>query len=102
MTDAHDRKTLLSILSVLYTPRILDDDYKFSPSGIYYAPPDCQYHEYVDFIRDFPLIAKPEAFGLHENADITKDQQEANQFLTSIQATQVLILCTYLNMRYCS
>lgn len=72
-----------------YTPQILDDDYKFSPSGYYYAPPDGSYQDYIDFIKDFPANAKPEAFGLHENADITKDQQEANQLLTSIQATQV-------------
>lgn len=67
----------------------MDDDYKFSPSGYYYAPPDGGYQDYVDFIKDFSANAKPEAFGLHENADITKDQQEANQLLTSIQATQV-------------
>lgn len=89
MTDGHDRKTLLSILSVYYTPNILDDDYKLSASGIYYAPPDCKYQDYIDFIRDLPATAKPEAFGLHENADITKDQQEANQLLLSIEATQV-------------
>ncbi len=89
MTDGHDRKTLLSILSVLYTPNILDDDYKFSASGIYYAPSDCQYADYIEFIKELPAITKPEAFGLHENADITKDQKEADELLSSVEATQV-------------
>jgi dynein heavy chain len=89
VTDGHDRKTLLSILSVLYTPNILDDDYKFSASGIYYAPSDCQYADYIEFIKELPTIAKPEAFGLHENADITKDQKEADELLSAVEATQV-------------
>ncbi|KAL2653371.1 hypothetical protein R1flu_021499 [Riccia fluitans] len=87
VTDAADRRTLMSILHVFYIPEILDDDYKFSPSGLYFAPPDCKYQDYIDFIKDFPLQAKPECFGLHENADITKDQQESNLLLHSIQST---------------
>ncbi len=87
MTDGHDRKTLLSILSILYTPNILDNDYKFSASGIYYAPSDCQYADYIEFIKELPTITKPEAFGLHENVDITKDQKEADELLLAVKAT---------------
>jgi hypothetical protein len=76
-------------MSVLYTPSILDDDYKFSASGIYYAPSDCQYADYIEFIEELPAITKPEAFGLHENADITKDQKEADELLSAVEATQV-------------
>lgn len=90
VTDAHDRRTLMSILHVFYCPSILDDDYRFSPSGTYYAPPDGKFQDYIDFIKEFPLQAKPECFGLHENADITKDQQESNLLLHSVQATMVL------------
>eukprot|EP01018_Ginkgo_biloba_P007892 Gb_26551 [translate_table: standard] len=88
VTDSHDRRTLLSLLSVLYTPRILDDDYRISPSGIYYAPPDSDHKEYVEHIKHFPPTATPEVFGLHDNADITKDQQESDLFLSSILITQ--------------
>ena len=35
VTDSHDRTTLMTILDDYYTPRILDDAYKTSPSGIY-------------------------------------------------------------------
>jgi dynein heavy chain len=80
---------LLIILSVLYTPNILDDDYKFSASGIYYAPSDCQYADYIEFIKELPAITKPKAFGLHENVDITKDQKEADELLSAVEATQV-------------
>lgn len=101
MTDAHDRRTLVSILSVIYRPEILESEYKLSASGIYVVPEECEYEEYIEHIKKFPLLAMPEVFGLHENADITKDQQEVDLLLSSILCTQVLLLslfsCNLLN-----
>ena len=88
VTDAHDRRTLMSILAVFYTDATLDDDYKFSPSGLYYAPPDGSHEEQMMFIRNLPITAAPEVFGLHANADITKDQQETDLMLESILSMQ--------------
>jgi dynein heavy chain len=88
VTDAHDRRTLMSILAVFYTDATLDDDYKFSPSGLYYAPPDGSHEEQMMFIRNLPITAAPEVFGLHANADITKDQQETDLMLDSILSMQ--------------
>jgi dynein heavy chain len=40
VTDDWDRRLLVSLLSIFYCERtVLDDTYKFSPSGDYYAPP---------------------------------------------------------------
>ena len=52
---------------------------RFSDSGTYYAPGKGDYESYVDYIRELPLIPHPEVFGLHENADITKDQKETQE-----------------------
>ena len=39
VTDDKNRRCLMTILEDYYTEKIFDDNYKLSPSGIYYAPP---------------------------------------------------------------
>ena len=41
VTDAWDRRTLLTILNKFYCPQIVDGDrYEFDDSGLYRTPPD--------------------------------------------------------------
>ncbi|CAH1793738.1 unnamed protein product [Owenia fusiformis] len=88
VTDDKDRRLLLSLLSISYTRDLVDDEnYKFSPSGIYKAPPEGPYQSYIDYIRTMPLNPDPEVFGLHSNADITKDNQETQQLFDSVLLT---------------
>lgn len=61
--------------------------FRFSESGLYYAPPESPYQGYIDYLRGLPLNPNPEVFGLHDNADITKDNQE----------TQIVCTPTYLH-----
>ncbi|PNH00034.1 Dynein heavy chain 7, axonemal, partial [Tetrabaena socialis] len=88
VTDSHDRHTLMTVLSTYYTPRIHEAGYKLSVSGTYFPQPYTSYKGYVEYINSLPLIAQPEVFGLHENADITKDLQETNLLLDSLMLTQ--------------
>ena len=92
VTDAHDRRCLMSILTDEdggpFHVNILDDNYRFSPSGLYYAPEEGDHESYIEFFKQMPIAADPEVFGLHANADITKDQQETDLMCNSILLTQ--------------
>lgn len=57
--------------------------------GYYYAPNEKDYDSFLAFTKNLPAITKPGVFGLHDNADITKDQQETNTILDNILKTQV-------------
>lgn len=42
---------------------------------------------YIEYLRSLPITTHPEVFGLHENADITKDNQETNQLFSGVLLT---------------
>lgn len=49
----------------------------------------CRHADFITFIKELPLVSPPEVFGLHENADITRQIQESNAILESFLHTQV-------------
>jgi dynein heavy chain len=87
VTDDKDLRTIEVIMRVFYNPKILTDDYKFSDSGIYYSfkfDPDSPYESYREYIRSLPINPEPEAFGMHDNANITCDQNEVYDMFKTI------------------
>ncbi|RZF36882.1 hypothetical protein LSTR_LSTR004570 [Laodelphax striatellus] len=89
VTDDKDRRLLNSLLSTFYNPDVLSvEKYTFSQSGTYYMPDDTGYSSCIDYIKSLPLYSLPEVFGLHENADITKDNKETQTLLESVLITQ--------------
>lgn len=76
VTDSQDKILITNILETYITPEILDDGFKFSTSGLYNSIPVGEKEDYLEYIRALPLNPKPEAFGLHENAEITTSQLE--------------------------
>jgi dynein heavy chain len=88
VTDDRDRRTLMALLKSIYNPSIIDDEFKFSSSGLYFAPKKGTYDTYLEYIRSLPILQSPEAFGLHENADISKDLNETSLLINSVILTQ--------------
>lgn len=89
VTDDWDRRTLTNILSkILCTAMVEDENYRYSESGLYFSPPHREYDGYMEYARSLPLIPDPEVFGMHANADISKDQNETNMLFDGILLTQ--------------
>jgi len=88
VTDDRDRRCLKNILDNFFCEELYtEESYRFSPSGVYVAPPDGEWQSYVDFIRDLPSSQPPEIFGLHPNADITREEFETTLLLDACLLT---------------
>jgi len=85
VTDDKDRRLILTILDTYYCDEAFKEGYKYSPSGLFYPPaPSKSMQPYLDYVATLPLITKPEVFGFHENADITKDLNNTNILFNSV------------------
>lgn len=63
VTDAHDRRTLASLLEIFYNESIFEEGYAFSPAPgceQYCAPSEGPIDSYISFIRGLPAAAPPE------------------------------------------
>ncbi|XP_053190892.1 dynein axonemal heavy chain 3 [Scomber japonicus] len=88
VTDDKDRRLLLSLLSIFYSWEVIEQECcHLSEGDLYYVPAHGPYQTYVNYIRSLPICADPCVFGLHSNADITKDNQETNQLLDGVLLT---------------
>ena len=54
VTDEWDRRCLNSILIRNCSENVLQDNYPFSPSGIYYSPKVGSLKDYKDYIQSLP------------------------------------------------
>jgi dynein heavy chain len=84
---------LRSILARFYTADILLDEYRFSESGVYYAP-NTNMNRLRAYIESLPLTEKPEIFGMHENANISHQVQEAKKLVRTVLETQPRVVST--------
>jgi dynein heavy chain len=84
VTDDWDRRCLMNLLSVVMTPKILDDTYKFSQSGLYYSPPIGSLSDSMEYFEKLPHRDEPEVFGMHMNANVTFNTSESLTLMASI------------------
>eukprot|EP00392_Amoebophrya_sp_AT5.2_P013410 g13528.t1 len=85
VTDAQDKRLVTCILGKYVNMETIENpDYKFSDSGLYYAPFFETMDEYSEYIRNLPLSPSPEAFGMDENCAISTAEGEALALLAGI------------------
>ncbi|XP_074520194.1 dynein axonemal heavy chain 6 [Halichoeres trimaculatus] len=84
VTDAWDQRCLRTVLKGFFSPQTLAPDYKYSPSGTYYAPETDKLQEFKEYIESLPIIDDPEVFGMHENANLAFQRQETVTLINTI------------------
>ena len=67
---------------------IVETKHSFSESGVYLIPDATNVNGFAAYIKELPLAPKPEIFGLHENADITCDQNESYDVFNTLLSLQ--------------
>ncbi|XP_032208513.1 dynein heavy chain 6, axonemal isoform X2 [Mustela erminea] len=88
VTDTWDQRCLRTILKRFFSPETLEEDYKYSESGIYFAPLADSLQEFKDYIENLPLMDDPEIFGMHENANLVFQYKETNTLINTILEVQ--------------
>jgi len=88
VTDDKDIRLINSILLSIVHPAILNVGHKFSESGHYRTIEPGTQDDYLRYIGDLPLAPHPEAFGLHENAEITTNQAATRIILELVLSVQ--------------
>jgi len=81
VTDDWDRRCVTVALLQLVTPEVLKDGHKFSQSGVYYPPPIGSLDQFKEYVESLPLADECEAFGMHDNANISCQQRDTNILL---------------------
>ena len=60
VTDTKDRRLIKVILSDFWAQKVLNHNYKYSKSGIYYSPNEGNLQELIDHINKMPLRQETE------------------------------------------
>ena len=84
VTDDKDSRLIETILKNFICPEALITGLAFTKSGLYKVIDAGEKEDYITYIKSLPLNPLPEAFGLHENAEITTNQNETIELLENV------------------
>lgn len=85
VTEGQDRRLLTTLLRQYYLPEALEEDYCFYPE--FKIPPPGTHEETLEAIRNLGLSVPPGVYGFHENANLTREQNETYGMMESLLLT---------------
>jgi len=84
VTDDKDSLLISTILRTFICDEAVEVGHAFSTSGAYKVIEPGDKEDYIEYIKKLPLNPQPEAFGLHENAEITTYINETTLMMNNI------------------
>ena len=84
VTDDKDRRLLMTLQKMVFQKKLFDPDFKLSASGLYKVPKGEKRDDHLEYINSLPMAALPEAYGLHANADISKDLNDTKLLFNTL------------------
>eukprot|EP00927_Polykrikos_kofoidii_P016936 TRINITY_DN17697_c0_g2_i1.p1 TRINITY_DN17697_c0_g2~~TRINITY_DN17697_c0_g2_i1.p1 ORF type:complete len:2183 (+),score=502.38 TRINITY_DN17697_c0_g2_i1:396-6551(+) len=88
VTDDKDVRLISAVLETYLTPEMFQEDFKFAGLNSYYPPAEGSLDECRAYIKTLPTDEDPRIFGLHPNALITAQFNQASKFIDTINSVQ--------------
>lgn len=84
VTNDQDRRLLITMINKYFSDHVLDDRFKFSTDEVYKMPKTSDKQAYLNYVQNFHNTDNPELFGLHQNANISYQNQETQKIVQTI------------------
>eukprot|EP00930_Biecheleria_cincta_P008309 TRINITY_DN10972_c0_g3_i1.p1 TRINITY_DN10972_c0_g3~~TRINITY_DN10972_c0_g3_i1.p1 ORF type:complete len:4176 (-),score=874.55 TRINITY_DN10972_c0_g3_i1:69-11708(-) len=88
VTDDKDVRLIAAVLKGYFNTDILKEGYKFANLDDYWLPKEGSLQETRDHLKRLPMDEDPRIFGLHPNALITAQFNQAKLFLDTVVSVQ--------------
>eukprot|EP00928_Gymnodinium_smaydae_P068050 TRINITY_DN5109_c0_g7_i1.p1 TRINITY_DN5109_c0_g7~~TRINITY_DN5109_c0_g7_i1.p1 ORF type:complete len:4115 (+),score=1184.64 TRINITY_DN5109_c0_g7_i1:176-12520(+) len=88
VTDDKDVRLISAVLMNYFTPDMLVETFRFNGLEAYYPPPEGTLEECRAHLRKLPIDEDPRIFGLHPNAMITAQFNQARAFIDTVVSVQ--------------
>ncbi len=88
VTDEWDRRVLRATLKRYVCPEAFGADYALDSQDEYLMPPAGSVSSFATWVGQLPAAASAQVFGLHPNAEISREQQQTSLLLDSLVGTE--------------
>lgn len=88
VTEGQDRRLLMTLLTDYYCEGALKDDFALCAAHPEFKiPPAGTQEEMMEALRSLPLVMPPGLYGFHENANLTREQNETYDMMEKLLLT---------------
>jgi len=88
VTEKQDRRLLMTLIGDYYTPEVLEEGHSLCAEyGEFTVPPPGSLEATIEAIKTLPLVIPPGVYGFHDNANLTREQNETYAMMENLMLT---------------